>query len=52
LVINLNKTTINITTNNSPPSALSIGYKENYTDETVDTFQKIMLNIQWLERTI
>jgi hypothetical protein len=52
LVINLNKTTTQVITNNSPPGALSNGYKENYIDETVNTFSKMILDIQWLERII
>ena len=37
-VINLNKSTIQVIANNSAYGALSIGYKENYIDETVNTF--------------
>jgi hypothetical protein len=38
LVINLNKTTTQVITNSASPGALSTVYKENYIDETVNTF--------------
>jgi len=54
LVLNLDRTkTTEFVTNNSPQSALGIGYKENYVEETVNKNFLVLRKIsKWLARIL